>query len=547
MRLRTIVIFLSLLVPPVAWASSAVESYVVLGSYRDLHAAKREAERLEQKHGMGLFVAAVAGSSGRLYRITTGPLNEIMAQATRRSLQSEGIPDGWIWRGTPELVYASDESPSKVPGEDEPITPAVETLPAATTTHTQIIQETERIEQAPGRSGTAVEEIASSRSWGLRGYLKSYGLAQNSIDIDGAPDGLVDEDPLYQSQNSLRLMFEGSPTESLAWELHYELTPVFYSAPVEFIPFGTSTIAIGANSYRVTDIDPVLGTASEKSVTLQNLDRLNVQLRLGPGDLTIGRQAIAFGSARVINPTDVFLPFEAQTLNQEYRIGVDAIRFQQSMGDLGELDMGIILGKDADAENSAMFIQAVNNFSGMDLQAAIMRFSDQNLAGFGVQSSLGDFGFWLEVAHVWNDDEYTRASTGLDYAFSENVFGMVEYHFNGAGSDSPEQYLDLFDDFAYRKGGVFLLGRNYIIPALNWTATPLLVISLQAIVNLDDSSAFVNLSGEYSVSENLYSDFGVYVFSGDQLEYTSLPPNILLRSEYGINPNLVYLSLRYYF
>lgn len=543
MRFRVGFIFLCWLLPQAAVASPAAESYVVLGSYRMQASAIKEAEQLAQSLAIQLLVAAVGSSRGFLYRIISGPHREVAAQSMKTSLRTRGIPDAWIWRDIVHPVYTSDPPLVK----DEPIALRTEPPGVVASTLKEEIQITSVAPVEATSKYSDFKEPDDTRSWTLRGYLKSYGLAQKSIDFDNAPSGLIDERSLYQSQNSVRFILEGSPTEALAWELHYELSPIFYSASVELNPISASTIAPGANSYRFSDIDPVLGTATEKAVILENLDRLNVQFRFEPGDLTIGRQAIAFGSARIINPTDVFLPFDVQTLNQEYRIGIDAIRFQQPMGELGELDMGIILGKGGDAENSAMFIQALNNVSGMDLQGTIMRFSDQNLAGFGIQSALGNFGFWFEVAHVWNGDEYTRASTGLDYAFAENVFAMIEYHYNGAGSRSPEQYIDLFDDFAYRRGGVFLLGQNYIIPALNWTATPLLSIALQAIVNLDDSSAFVNLSGEYSVSENLYSSFGVYVFTGDHLEYTSLPPNILLGSEYGINPDLLYISLRYYF
>jgi hypothetical protein len=547
MKLLLVLTVLSLLLPRAALASSDADTYLVLGSYRVLQAAKKETERLQRVHGLNLFLASAAGRNGRLYRIMTGPYKEVAARAMGKSLASRGIPDGWIWRGVPKLEYDPGQPPDHSPREAEP-PPPEEEIPAAVTDARPVdIQQSREIEEEPAQSYAGVEKLTSSRSWGLRGYLKSYALAQDSVEVDDAPNDLIDDSSIYQSQNSLRLMFEGAPTDALAWELHYELTPVFYSSAVDLNPITTSTITLAGNSYRVADIDPVLGDATDKSANLQNLDRLNVQFRLGFGDLTIGRQAIAFGSARAINPTDVFLPFEVQTLNQEYRIGVDAIRLQQPMGELGELDMGIILGEDADTENSAVFIQTLNNISGMDLRAALMRFSGQNLAGFGIQSSLGDFGFWLEAAHVWNGDEYTRASTGLDYAFSEKVFGMLEYHYNGAGTRYPEQYAGLFDDFAHSKGGVFLLGENYVIPSLNWTATPLLGISLQAIVNLDDSSAFVNLASDYSISENLYSNLGVYIFTGDHLQYTMLPPNLLLGSEYGINPNLMYLSLRYYF
>lgn len=557
MKFRTVTIWLSLLIPQVSLAFTVLEDFVeekrvsekfvVLGSFHNLQSANLQRTRHSEQLGIKLSVTAVESGSGLLYRIVSGPHQEATAQAIKTRIKTSGIADAWIWRNAEHKPFTSEQLIGKTGSTHNPSSASGSSFPGVTHIDTQ--------QKATSQDSTSdyhsdehePSEAPVERSWSLRGYLKSYELAQKGIDIDNAPPNLVDEHTLYQSQNSLRLMFEGSPYAALAWELHYELTPVFYSNAIAANPINTSTVKPGANSYRISDIDPILGTATEKSAVLENLDRLNLQLRLESGDLTIGRQAISFGSARAINPTDVFLPFEIQTLNQEYRVGIDAIRYQRPMGNLGELDMGIILGRDAEQENSAVFLQTLNNISGTDIQGTIMRFSEQNLAGFGIQSALGNFGFWFEGAHVWGNDEYTRISTGLDYSISENVFGMIEYHFNGAGSRSANEYLGLFDDFAYQKGGVFLLGQNYLIPSVSWTASPLLSITLQSILNLDDSSAFLNLSGDYSISDNLYSSFGIYVFTGDHLKFTKVPPNILLGSEYGINPDLIFFSLRYYF
>jgi hypothetical protein len=391
------------------------------------------------------------------------------------------------------------------------------------------------------------QTIHADDDWSLRGYLKSFALAQDNLELRNAPPGLELGDRLYQSQNSLRLMFEYFHGDATAFELHYEVSPIFYSSPVGQNALADGTFTVADNSYRLTDPSPTLGSEQDKSVIYQNLDRFNFQVNLTSGDLTIGRQAISFGSARIINPTDVFLPFDVKTLNQEYRIGVDAIRFQKPLNDLSELDMGVILGLDGKSDNSALFLQALTNLSGRDVSATIMRFSQQNLIGAGVQSSLGDFGFWLEAAYVWGDEQYTRVSTGLDYAVSESIFAMIEYHFSEAGAASPDEYLSLADEIAFQKGGVFLLGQNYLIPVVSWVASPLLSVSTQALINLDDSSAFVSLSGEYSVSDNLYVNAGVYLFFGDRIEFSPALPGFAIGSEYGGSPDLAFASLKYYF
>lgn len=370
------------------------------------------------------------------------------------------------------------------------------------------------------------------------GYLKSYGVIQDEISND-----VFQADTIYQAQTSGRFMLE-SFKDNVVFQLHYEISPVFVS---QTIGAAAPTFNIVGDSYRLSDLETSLTQNSgNKNQIYQNLDRMNAQIQLEAGDLTVGRQAISFGAARLINPTGVFLPFDVQTFNTEYRTGVDAIRFQKPWGGLGEVDFGLVLGGDADRKTSAAFLQVRNNVAGKDINFALIEFAEQTLVGAGVQSELGAMGFWFETAWVEGDVDYLRTSTGVDYAFTENIFGMVEYHYNGAGSDEPRDYLTLFETTPYRRGGVFLLGKHYLMPSLSVQASPLWSIGLQAIVNLNDNSAFSSIAAEFNVAENFYMDFGLYLFKGDNL--TTSPIGMpLFGSEYGANPHTLYTSLRWYF
>jgi hypothetical protein len=184
------------------------------------------------------------------------------------------------------------------------------------------------------------------------GYVKSYINAQQ-----GTP--LLNTETLYQSQNSARLMLDVF-TKNKVWQIHYEGGLDLQSS--RLFEQGTNS-SFNPNSYRFKDLQARSGDSKSKNSFFQNLDRFNVQLQLQSGDLTIGRQAITLGSARIINPTDVFLPFNVRTRNTEYRTGIDAIRFQKPLGELSELDLGIIVGENAKPENSAFFIQYLNHFS----------------------------------------------------------------------------------------------------------------------------------------------------------------------------------------
>lgn len=407
-------------------------------------------------------------------------------------------------------------------------------------------------------------------SWSFRGYAKSYAIYQ------GAPNIELDGEPLFEdiwlSQNALRLMLAGGVTDHIAFELHYEIKPVFFSKAREGASSGSTLSTLGASSYRIGDIRSEIHN-DEKISILQNLDRLNLQFSFDPGDLTIGRQTISFGAARFVSPTDIFQPFAPSTLDKEYRPGVDAVRWQGTLGDLTEYDLGLVANNEGQPVDSTLYARIKTSLRGNDLEAVAILRDDIATFGAGWERALGMFGFWAEAAwtastsdypsympfplpEIEFEEDYFRLSVGLDRALSEHTLAMIEYHHSSFGTDDPEQYQNLSRTEGFQSGGIYLVGKDYLIPSISWTATPLLNLSASAFANLTDSSAFVRMSGDYSLSENLYTDFGIYFGLGDgtRLEAATLPAPFFFTytqfvdgSEFGSFPTTAYMSLRYYF
>lgn len=411
-------------------------------------------------------------------------------------------------------------------------------------------------------------------AWSVTGYAKTYAVYQDApdIELDGEP---LFED-IWQSQNALRLMLAGDVTENVALELHYEIKPVFYSKPWQAVTSGGTLTTFGASSYRIGDLNAAIQD-DEKVQILQNLDRANLQFSFGAGDLTIGRQTISFGAARFVSPTDIFQPFAPSTLDQEYRTGVDAVRWQGTLGGLTEYDLGLVANNEGPGEETVGYARIKTSLRGNDLEAVVIARDGLTTFGAGWERALGSFGFWAEAAYTASkvDDvpvffslltaiesefggDYFRISAGLDRALSDNTLAMIEYHHSSFGIDDPQQYQNLPLTRGFQSGGIYLVGKDYLIPSISWTATPLLNLSASAFVNLTDTSAFVRASGDYSLSENLYTDFGVFFGAGDATRYEtvtislpSLPPfpypQLVQGSEFGAFPTTAYISLRYYF
>ena len=98
----------------------------------------------------------------------------------------------------------------------------------------------------------------------------------------------------------------------------------------------------GVDTRASTDFD-----GSDVGVAI-DVERLNVRLSLPHADLTIGRQAVTFGTAYFWNPLDIFRPFDPTQFDRDYKSGVDAIRLDIPLGDYDMMTLVASLGKGTD-------------------------------------------------------------------------------------------------------------------------------------------------------------------------------------------------------
>jgi hypothetical protein len=393
----------------------------------------------------------------------------------------------------------------------------------------------------------------------LDGYFKSYLFLFEPASVQN-PSG-EDFRPSMETLSSSRLRLQASyaPRKWIRADAAYDIVPRFQSEDAADNAFLSGQI--DPFSYRATDLGPELYPSERGDIRHfalgQNLDRASVSLRSQSVDLTIGRQAIAWGSARVINPTDVLAPFSFEALDTEDRIGIDAVRARIPLGTLSEIDAGYIFGRDFDFSNSAFYGRAGFNAAQTDLSFLIMGFRGNLLAGFDMAGSIGGAGVWLETAYVAadalaGDDEdlnrsYFRASSGMDYNFTAEIYGFMEYHFNGAGAAIPGEYLSRYSETAYADGSVYLLGRHYLIPGIVYQCSPLVVFTGQALINVTDPSVFLAPQIEYNVASDFYLSAGAFIGIGENPIVGNGTVPVSLRSEFGGYPNIFFASLRRYF
>ena len=382
----------------------------------------------------------------------------------------------------------------------------------------------------------------------ISGYYKNFSTSLN------AP--LPDEPIIGAVTNRLRLNSSYIPTDVLSLDLAYDFAPRIQDPSL----FSEPPIAGAASSlhYRVVDFDTTIYPDEddpEGSFGLfHNLDRAAVAYGADFADITIGRQAIAWGSARVVNPTDVIAPYAYNQLDTEDRIGVDAIRVQIPIGVLGEFDTGYVFGENLAFEKSAFFLRSQLNAVETDFSISLLGFREHLMTGFDIARGIGGAGFWLEAAYVYASafdsengeaENYLRASIGLDYSFGGVSYGFIEYHFSGAGSQEPEDYLDNLERPAYTDGAVYLMGKHYLVPGLTFQITPLISLSGVLLSNIADPSVFPSLQIEYNFAQDIYLSAGGFIGIGKRP--ATEDEETQFRSEFGGYPTLFFSSFRLYF
>lgn len=380
----------------------------------------------------------------------------------------------------------------------------------------------------------------------LSGYARSFAMLQQPVSV---PE-IRNPEARRMWLNRVRTNLIWRPARVVSGEFAYELSvratgatssgPAWLAAPSLF-------------DYRVRDLGARLyprvdGTDRGFSVT-QNLDRAVVTVSLPRADIYVGRQVVAFGSARAVNPTDVVAPYLPDVLDREERVGVDALRLRAPVGTTGELDAGVVPGWDLSKRSGAGFVRGGFISHGADVYVMAMGFRDHLLLGLDLAGSLGDAGAWLEAAWTRRPDgrSFLRISTGLDHRLGNGVYGTLEYHLNGAGVSRARDYYTLLDDRTHTAGGVFLLGRHYAAPSLAWQITPLWSVRLPVLWNLSDRSAFLSPAFEYGCFQNGSVSGGVLFGLGRGSGATPSMASKDAQSEFGPFPTLGFASMSYYF
>jgi hypothetical protein len=264
---------------------------------------------------------------------------------------------------------------------------------------------------------------------------------------------------------------------------------------------------------------------SEKFQLTHCVDRLYFKQDFRWGEAVLGRQRISWGTGRIWNPTDLFNPINPASYAKVEKDGVDAAMIKFRLGDF--TDLSLVTNPQQDWQTSNSGFRFRTNFSEFDVSVMGGYFDRRVVVGGDFAGNLLDAGvrgetiFSVDQNHPRSN--FTKVVLGADYQFTSQLYGLLEYQFNGAGTMEKSSY----DLNGLLHGAIVSLGRDYCAAQCSYLAHPLVTVSGSWISNLDDGSSFLGAVVTYSAAEELAVAVGCQVFQGNTFsEFWYYPLNI---------------------
>ena len=277
-------------------------------------------------------------------------------------------------------------------------------------------------------------------------------------------------------------------------------------------------------------------------------DRLNVGWRPTSGlELSVGRQAVSWGTTLFLTPADPFSPFSPADPFREFRAGVDAARVRISPSPLSEIDVVVRPTKTEVGEEATALARGLVTVKNWEISGWGGALYGDPAGAVAVAGALGAWAVRGEtVVRTLDRETRFRGTVGLDRLFQVNgrdTYVLVEYQHDQLGANGPDEYLDVVTSTPFARGELQVLGRDETVFQASVQVHPLWSVAGLWLWNLNDQSALLSPSVAYSLSNEASIAGGVLVGVGDDDATRQCP----LPSEYGVAGVTAYLSASWFF
>ena len=283
-------------------------------------------------------------------------------------------------------------------------------------------------------------------------------------------------------------------------------------------------------------------------------DRLNVAWSPSEAvELSVGRQAISWGTTQIFSPADPFPAFSPTDPFQVFRTGVDAARLRIYPSALSEIDVVFRPSRTDVGEEVTALARGLTTWMNWGLSAWGGTLYGDPTGAVGASGGVGPWALYFEAAvRDYHGTVVGRGSIGTFRQFQvagRDLVVTVDYQRDGRGASASEELLTVLRSREFRRNEYQVIGRDEAAVSASYQVHPLWTVSGLALWNLNDGSAIVLPSFSYSMSDEAALAGGMFVGIGDStlVPVRNMPGQIVPSSVYGLVGTVGYLSLTWYF
>jgi len=267
---------------------------------------------------------------------------------------------------------------------------------------------------------------------------------------------------------------------------------------------------------------------SDHEILYNRIDRLVLSWQPDWGLVRVGRQAVTWGNGLIFNPMDLFNPFAPTDIARDYKTGDDMVFLQTQVEESGNFQSLYVPRRNPSSgqvEWNRSSLAAKYHFATGLLETDLMaaRHYGNFILGLGNSGYLGGAAWRCDAVWTLQDDDaedisYLSVVANTDYSwvwFGKNFYGLVEYFYNGMGSDDYSAAIanPAFTE-RFARGELFTLGRNYLSGTLQVELHPLVNAYLTSICNVGDPSGILQPRLIWDLLQNVQITLGAGLYYG---------------------------------
>ncbi len=362
----------------------------------------------------------------------------------------------------------------------------------------------------------AQSQAGNTTQWTFGGHSKYQyihtRIPENSVLQDISGDSLVDHNLEVRLKASARRNRWGFDTHLQFISVYSDTLDGLRDQPQIIFP-GAGVIN---DDRRWFDLTHEINNQG-KNATLLRLDRVSVAYTGQKSVIRFGRQAISWGNGLLFTPMDIFNPFDPTAVDKEYKTGDDMLYGQYLQDNGNDLQAVAVvrrspLNGDVEQDVSSLAIKYHGFLGSHEYDLLIAEHYGERVIALGASTDYG--GAVWRGDMVWTDassGSVFSAVAGASYSWiagGRNWSGFLEYYYNGFGQTNGNYSIaDLAanPDLLLRinRGELFNLARHYLGASVTVELSPLLNLTPNAFINLNDPSALAQLVLSYDWKQDI--------------------------------------------